>query len=553
MSIFNDKTRRIAALAAAFSVFFTAAAPSFAAPADRTVELTPGISTAGRLESPVDVDYYSVTLPEPGCVAIDLASEGDGSWQAELLSGDQVMLTQQSSEDSVEIGLDSGEYLIRVTPDLFSAEEYSLTVSLDLSAGWETEFNDGPALADELPAQGVISGSVSRPDDRDCYTFTLSADRYVALDFRTDSVQPDGWLLSLRDQAGKEIFGTVTDGEDDTRKLSLSAGQYYIEICAAEYSPASYKLSLSELNEAQIVRLGGSTRIQTAVEISRAGWAADGAESVVIANAYNFPDALAGETLAAALNAPILLTAGKNATEPQIIEEIKRLGAQKVYILGGEGVVSASIAEELEQLAGSVERLCGSDRYGTALAIALRITGITGGVSTVYFASGKDFPDALSISPVAALSGGIILYMPQDGELGSDVTAFLRNLGCTDAVIIGGTSAVSEESERRVRELGFSTERIGGTDRYDTSTKICSRYSRLFSGTAIAAAAGTTFPDALAGGVFAAARSMPVVLVTDPLPAKVISYVSSIQPESIYVFGGTSAVTQEAADRLAQA
>lgn len=53
-------------------------------------------------------------------------------------------------------------------------------------------------------------------------------------------------------------------------------------------------------------------------------------------------DALAGASLAKAKNVLILLTNSSSLYSPTS-DEIKRLGAKKAYIIGGEGVVSSIV------------------------------------------------------------------------------------------------------------------------------------------------------------------------------------------------------------------
>ncbi len=550
-SLMNN-LRRLTACLAVLSVTASALPAAYAAPAD-AVELTAGNTVSGSLDSAVDQDIYSLKLDKPGPVTIDLDGKGSGSWQA-ILEYDGVRYTQHGGQPSAVLGLDAGEYQIIVVSPRYSAADYSLTVTHNASENWETELNDGRLQADALPSGGVISGALTQRDDKDCFSFTLGSRQYMSVALMSDKTQSSGWAVSIYDASGKQVFAEIMDGSNRQSKLELSAGEYRAEVTAGgNYSSASYTLAVRQLDEAQVTRLGGSTRIGTAVEISKAGWSDGSAKAVVIANAYNFPDALAGETLASALDSPILLTAGKNALEQELIEEIRRLGADSAYILGGESVVCANIADELTAITGHAERLSGSDRYGTAVAIARKVQAIKGGVSTIYFASARNFPDALSISPVAALSGGIILYMPAEGGMDSATAEFAKSVNCSKAVIVGGTGAISAAGEKSIRSLGAVTERVGGTNRYDTSTKICSKFAYLFSGSGIAVASGTAFPDALAGGVFAARRTMPVVLVASPMPAEVRSYAASANPAAIFVFGGENAVPQAVADQLAQA
>lgn len=83
-------------------------------------------------------------------------------------------------------------------------------------------------------------------------------------------------------------------------------------------------------------RLAGETRYHTSVEISKNGWK-DGSATVVLAKGDDYPDALSGATLAKKLNAPILLTK-KDKLHQATKQEIQRLKASKVVILGGSAV-----------------------------------------------------------------------------------------------------------------------------------------------------------------------------------------------------------------------
>lgn|GEM_PF-3868945 len=62
------------------------------------------------------------------------------------------------------------------------------------------------------------------------------------------------------------------------------------------------------------VQIAGATRLETAIAVSKFGWSQS--DTVVIATARQFPDALVGGPLAALLDAPILLTEpGKRGTD----------------------------------------------------------------------------------------------------------------------------------------------------------------------------------------------------------------------------------------------
>ena len=114
-------------------------------------------------------------------------------------------------------------------------------------------------------------------------------------------------------------------------------------------------------------RLSGDTRLDTMKAISAAGF--DKADTVIIASASNFPDALSATSLAGYYDAPVLLT-DKDSLSSQTKSEIERLGATKAIIAGGDAAVSKDTENQIKAISNmKVERLSGSTRYETSLAI----------------------------------------------------------------------------------------------------------------------------------------------------------------------------------------
>src|SRR5690606_17474624 len=118
-------------------------------------------------------------------------------------------------------------------------------------------------------------------------------------------------------------------------------------------------------------RLSGSTRLDTALQISKTGWP-NGLESsekaVILARADDPADALAAASLSGTKDAPILLTY-PNKLDNSILTELSRLGAQKVYILGGTGAISNTVESQLQSNGYQTQRVQGPDRFKTAEAI----------------------------------------------------------------------------------------------------------------------------------------------------------------------------------------
>lgn len=101
----------------------------------------------------------------------------------------------------------------------------------------------------------------------------------------------------------------------------------------------------------------------------------DGIPVVYVAQAEDFPDALAGSVLAAAHNAPLLLVSGaahRDEVPAHAAGELGRLQPGRIVVIGGPAAISDHVVAELRRYAttGKVERLAGQDRFETAAAIA---------------------------------------------------------------------------------------------------------------------------------------------------------------------------------------
>jgi len=294
----------------------------------------------------------------------------------------------------------------------------------------------------------------------------------------------------------------------------------------------------------ELERLGGETRIETAIEISKRGW--DKSDVVILATANEFPDAMAGVPLAKAVDAPILLTVNGESLEEIVKEEIARLSPEKVYILGQTEAVNANIEKELDVLY-VIERLGGKDRFGTAVEIAEEMEEVYGEkADAVYFVRSDLFPDALSVSSVAAIEHRPILYVAPNGRVDEPTTAYSKTIG-TSATIIGGPDAVIEAGENNIKALYNSVDRIYGKDRYATSVEVCTAKNSLFTGTGTALATGLKFPDALTGGSFAAKNNIPVLLVNGSVSTELSLYLTTRPIKTLFVFGGELAVSDDVA------
>lgn len=327
------------------------------------------------------------------------------------------------------------------------------------------------------------------------------------------------------------------------------------------------KVSAETYAVATPIRIYGNDRYDTANKIATKGWTT--ASTVVLASGTSYPDALAGAPLAYALDAPILLVSGTSVPF-SVMQQIYALGATNIYILGGTAAVSSSIESELKGKGFSVDRIWGQTRYETAVEVAKALINISGPSNEAFIVSGENYPDALAVSPVAALKGTPIVYSNKSGSIDSGSANLLRSAGTDSAYIIGGTAAISDSVKNNLNNCGISQiTRISGASRYDTALKVADYFINVFTAKSIAFATGENYPDALAGGVFAAKKGMPVLLTNEKLSAEqsssifltayayndslsftenLVDFIERFAPEEVFIFGGEKAVPNEIID-----
>lgn len=92
---------------------------------------------------------------------------------------------------------------------------------------------------------------------------------------------------------------------------------------------------------------------------------------------------------------------------------------------------------------------------------------------TAYIATGENFPDALSMSAVAALGIGPVLLV-QLNSIPAATLAELNRLQPPRVVIVGGEAVISAGVEAQLAALAYTTEviRHEGANRYDTAAAV---------------------------------------------------------------------------------
>lgn len=351
------------------------------------------------------------------------------------------------------------------------------------------------------------------------------------------------WRLRITDADGDVVrettgAGTSLDRSWDMRDAlgrEVAPGTYHATLSTpgVDATPVKTRFEVTPSTE----RRYDVGRIGTSVELSE--WAFDDrierernhpqTDTVIIASAEAYPDALVATTLAGSLDAPILLS-GRGGLSDEVSSEIRRLRAEEAYVIGGVHRLSDQVDADLRGLGLDVERLAGETRYHTSGKVAWRVVQEEG-PKEVLLALGehpdasRGFQDAL----VAGAFGGdreLPLLLVHPDSLTEPSAWVLDQRSWPDGVtVVGGKGVISAGVKAAARNASGATLReLAGDGHYDTSRIVADELLKRRSegpqdpnsyskGLEVVLATGENWPDSLGAGAAAVARGAAFVLV----------------------------------------
>lgn len=361
--------------------------------------------------------------------------------------------------------------------------------SLDLSA---------PIGKLETPVSVPANGEKEIPTD-----FPI----IIKYDSKIDLVNENNIVIS----DGKSNYGVKALISDDiliiahedlpySSNITLEVGEDTISNIDGSKSNNKFTMSFSTGKEYN--RMAGTNRYETSVKVSQE-WPSS--RYAVLASGQDFPDALSSAPLAKKYNAPILLT-NPQSLDTKTEEEIKRLGVNELFVIGGYASVSKEVEDKLVSKGIKVTRLQGDNRYKTALAVA----NYLGAKGQIVIAAGSNFPDALSIASYAAAQEMPIILVEKD-NFPEELQQYILDYDISKTYVIGGPAVISDSLLAKLP----GAERIYGSDRYETNMKVLNKFQFYFGNTFIASGRG--FADALSASALAGISEAPILLADESL------------------------------------
>lgn len=285
-----------------------------------------------------------------------------------------------------------------------------------------------------------------------------------------------------------------------------------------------------------VERLAGQDRYETNSKIVDKGWKS--ADNVILCNGSAYADAIVASPLSKKLNAPILLAQSSNDMYVAL-QEIQKLGAKNIYILGGTGVISSAMENGLKNQGYNVTRIAGNSRYETSIEVAKYVNS---NPSTIFFTDGDNWEDALSIAPVAAkLQAPIILGSRTNSS--DKVNNYLANVKSSKITILddnafSGTKGVNETSGLVGSKLLIANNPL------DMNENIIKQYKDQLNFNNVYLASSSTFADALSGSGLASIGDNPIILYNRDNRSSTYNIFNSNKNsiQNVEVLGGEGAI-----------
>ncbi|MEG0250951.1 MAG: cell wall-binding repeat-containing protein [Peptostreptococcus sp.] len=329
-------------------------------------------------------------------------------------------------------------------------------------------------------------------------------------------------------------------------------------------------VSVSNADEnINISRVSGWDRYETTVNANKKYMNSANGKLAVIASGNDFRTALYGSYMASSLKVPYFVNP-KHGLRTDILNELKRLNVNRVYIMGDYNVLDKSVDNTLKSKGVKVERFYDSAEYYD------EIEGkVDGKIFSTFFPNGSrcdnvgilindlKFPDLLSSIPFLSES-----IRSQETYLMGMKSVYNREYSDIEYLknphnwqyIIGGFNSVSGKFSTHdqyqgglVYNDGYYSGRIYGSNRYKTSVEIAKAYETVFNKRVktVVLVNGEDYPDALSSSLVAT-QNDGVVLLTQPnrLNEDTANYIKNNDIKNVIIVGGEKSVSKNVENEL---
>ncbi|WP_278973146.1 cell wall-binding repeat-containing protein [Peptostreptococcus anaerobius] len=366
--------------------------------------------------------------------------------------------------------------------------------------------------------------------------------------YANDKIEKD---IDKSKKDAKSEIDRLTDLSSDEKtnfknKIDSSTSKESIEAIVKEAKDLNKKKKDKNKKKSEkIQRLSGDNRYETSVEVSEKNFKS--VDTVVLASGQNIADALVASSYADIEEAPILLT-NKNSISDEVLDEIERLKADKVVIVGGQSSISSSVESRLKKEDIKVTRISGRDRFETSDKLSQEVSRLSKKSSQAILVNGYKNIDALSVSSLATKEDLPILLNGRN-TLNMSVKNRLKQMNVKKVYIIGGNNSISSDVEKELNRMQISVVRLSGTDRYETSANIAKYAYKDFDEAIVAS--GENPVDALAASTLTGKKEAPILLTNkNKIPKSIKKIIEDMDIGKITIVGGENSITDNVMDDM---
>jgi ell wall binding domain 2 (CWB2) len=245
------------------------------------IQLNTGYS--GIIKDYNDEDYYKFTLTKAGNITVSADRAVDLGWNFQVMdkegnrfrSFDTKYGNNVAGTENIELGLDKGEYYIKVSNYSSELKPYQFQVKFKESNYYEKEHNNSLQTATPVELNKAYQGNLQEDNynhEEDWYTYSLVKPGNVSV--KIDRVAGSSWVVEVLDKTGKPFTEVVTKYDSyasgqETVDVALPTGQFYIrighytgtervnykfivEFTQSEYYEKEFNNSLSSANKVEL-------------------------------------------------------------------------------------------------------------------------------------------------------------------------------------------------------------------------------------------------------------------------------------------------------------
>jgi len=194
-------------------------------------------------------------------------------------------------------------------------------------------------------------------------------------------------------------------------------------------------------------RIWGRSRYDVAIAVAdRLETVRGKPQAAYIASGEVYPDGLAVGAVAAWRGVPVLLTR-RDRVPGETTAKIASLDISDISVVGGP----ATISEETFAKLGAKRRISGANRYEVAANIANHGLALGMLPRNIIVATGRDYPDSLTSSVLAARLRAPVILTPPDRLTDAGAAHLSKHkTKRLDVIVCGGTISVSEAAYAQI-------------------------------------------------------------------------------------------------------